>query len=153
MGKAGIRDTVADFLHEEALQRDGYARIAGIDEAGRGPWAGPVVAAAVVFEAGAIPGGLDDSKRLSAVRREELYTQIMTAGDVGVGIADAARIDSDNILNATLWAMAEATAALRTPCDHALIDGNRAPELSCPAKTLVGGDAISRRPMPTKRRL
>ena len=117
--------------------------IAGIDEAGRGPWAGPVVAAAVILDISHVPEGLNDSKKLSEARREALYAQIIGAAHVGVGIADVARIDQDNILQATLWAMGQACKALPQTPAAALIDGNRCPALDCPAEALVKGDALS----------
>ena len=116
--------------------------IAGVDEAGRGPWAGPVVAAAVVLDPKHIPEGIADSKALDADARELLFPRIMAHADVGVGIADVARIDRDNILNATLWAMGEAVAALRQRPRLALIDGNKAPRLTCQTRTIVKGDAL-----------
>ena len=116
--------------------------IAGVDEAGRGPWAGPVVAAAVVLDPGHIPEGIADSKALDAEAREFLFPRIMAHADVGVGIADVVRIDRDNILNATLWAMAEAVAKLAHKPRLALIDGNKAPRLACQARTIVKGDAL-----------
>jgi ribonuclease HII len=132
-----------DFSCElDALDR-GYGIICGIDEAGRGPWAGPVVAAAVVLDPDTIPRGLNDSKKLSAARREELFDQIAASAKVGIGVADERRIDRDNILAATLWAMAEAVRGLQRTPDFALVDGNRAPTLSCPVQTLVSGDARS----------
>ena len=118
--------------------------IAGVDEAGRGPWAGPVVAAAVILDFGRLPAGLDDSKKLEPSNRDRLHDEIFqTAVAVGAGIADVARIDRDNILQATLWAMAQACAALSEPPAAALIDGNRCPALPCPAQALIGGDALS----------
>ena len=128
-----------DFSHESQQA----ATVAGIDEAGRGPWAGPVVAAAVILDPKRIPHGINDSKKLSAAQREALYDAISTAAQIGIGIADAARIDRDNILAATLWAMVEAVAALPSPPELALVDGNRAPALPCPVRTIVGGDAAS----------
>jgi ribonuclease HII len=116
--------------------------IAGIDEAGRGPWAGPVVAAAVVLDPARIPQGIDDSKALDPEDRERLFERIMkTALGVGVGIGEVDRIDRDNILAATMWAMAEAMAKLPCKPRLALIDGNRAPRLACQARTIVKGDA------------
>lgn len=116
--------------------------IAGIDEAGRGPWAGPVVAAAVVLDPARIPQGIDDSKALDPEDRERLFERIMkTALAVGVGIGEVDRIDRDNILAATMWAMAEAMAKLPCKPRLALIDGNRAPRLACQARTIVKGDA------------
>lgn len=131
-----------DFSREQNARATGATRIAGIDEAGRGPWAGPVVAAAVVFT-GHVPDGIDDSKRLSPERREVLFSEISAIADVGIGIADVARIDRDNILNATLWAMAQAADTLASGLDHALVDGNRPPSLPCPCDTIIGGDGIS----------
>ena len=115
--------------------------IAGVDEAGRGPWAGPVVAAAVVFDPAQIPGGIADSKALDAETRALLFPRILAAADVGIGIADVTRIDRDNILQATLWAMAAAIAQLKTRPRLALIDGNRAPRTPCETRTIVKGDA------------
>jgi ribonuclease HII len=115
--------------------------IAGIDEAGRGPWAGPVVAAAVVLDPKRIPKGIDDSKVLDEYERETLYKEIIAVAEFGVGIADVERIDRDNILNATLWAMSEAVRALANAPRLALIDGNKAPRLLCETRTIVKGDA------------
>jgi ribonuclease HII len=140
--------TRPDFVHERRLG----GRVAGIDEAGRGPWAGPVVAAAVVLTpaALAIPalGGLNDSKKLTAARRAALFDSLAAAAqdgtvEVGVGEASVAEIDRLNILAATMLAMRRAVAALPQPPGHALVDGNRLPDLACPATTLVGGDARS----------
>lgn len=131
------------FDHELRLADLSGGRVAGIDEAGRGPWAGPVVAAAVVLDPAAIPHGLDDSKRLSAAQRQRLFDQIMDLADVGVGTASVTRIDRDNILAATLWAMSDAFGRLRTPAAAALIDGNRAPGLPCRTECLVKGDQRS----------
>jgi ribonuclease HII len=117
--------------------------IAGIDEAGRGPWAGPVVAAAVILDPRRIPLGLDDSKRLKPEIRERLHGEIMAMAAVGIGIAEVDRIDRDNILAATLWAMRQALEALPLSPALALVDGNRAPALPCPVRTIVRGDAIS----------
>lgn len=115
--------------------------VAGIDEAGRGPWAGPVVAAAVILDASRLPKGIDDSKALDADAREIAFASITSTAQFGVGIACVERIDRDNILNATMWAMAEAVRALGIPPRLALIDGNRAPKLACAHRTIVKGDA------------
>ena len=120
----------------------GGGPIAGIDEAGRGPWAGPVVAAAVILDPERIPVGIAASKALDADDREVVYTRIFaTALAVGVGIADTGRIDRDNILNATMWAMAQAVAGLKLRPRLALVDGNRCPRLALPARPIVKGDA------------
>lgn len=116
--------------------------IVGIDEAGRGPWAGPVVAAAVVLDPEHIPQGIDDSKALTEDDRERLYGTITASAiAVGIGIGEVDRIDRDNILVATLWAMTEAVAALPITPRLAIIDGNRAPRLRCQSRTIVKGDA------------
>jgi ribonuclease HII len=115
--------------------------VCGVDEAGRGPLAGPVVAAAVILDPDRIPEGINDSKVLDEDSREVLYKRIRATSIVGVGIADVARIDRENILYATMWAMAEAVAHLPVTPKLAVIDGNRAPKLKCEARTLVKGDA------------
>jgi len=115
--------------------------IAGVDEAGRGPLAGPVVAAAVILDRGTIPAGIADSKLLDAEARRCVYQAILASAQVGIGIADVERIDAENILNATLWAMREAVARLDSQPKLVLIDGNRAPYLDCATRTIVQGDA------------
>ena len=117
--------------------------VAGIDEAGRGPWAGPVVAAAVILPADRAPDGIDDSKRLSRDRRAELYERIRAAATVGVGEAGVGEIDALNVLQATMLAMRRAVEALGTRPSHALVDGNRLPDLACPARAVIGGDSRS----------
>lgn len=115
--------------------------IAGVDEAGRGPWAGPVVAAAVVLDPARIPDGIDDSKALSPAARERLYDEIRATSAYGVGVADVDRIDRINILQATMWAMAQAVTALPGVPRLVLVDGNKSPRLACEARAIVGGDA------------
>ena len=134
---------VPSLVHEKALMARHGAPVAGIDEAGRGPWAGPVVAAAVILDISRVPEGLNDSKKLTALTRDRLHDEIYELAAVGVGIADVARIDRDNILQATLWAMGQACKALSAMPAAALIDGNRCPALPCPAQALVKGDAKS----------
>lgn len=115
--------------------------VCGIDEAGRGPWAGPVVAAAVILDPTAIPPGLDDSKRLSPRQREALHAALIERAIVGVGEASVAEIDALNILQASFLAMRRAVAALARQPASALVDGNRVPSgLACPAEALIGGD-------------
>ena len=139
-----ISDSVLpDFSFERDASARGYSVICGIDEAGRGPWAGPVVAAAVVLNADNIPPGLNDSKKLTADAREKLFADIMVSAKVGIGIGDEARIDRDNILAATLWAMAKAVGCLGDKPDFALVDGNRPPVLACDVQTIVEGDGRS----------
>ena len=131
----------ATFELEGAEMKLGRGPVAGIDEAGGGPWAGPVVAAAVILDEERIPDGIGDSKMLEPEVREVLFQRIMACARVGIGIADVDRIDRDNILNATMWAMSEAVAALADPPRLALVDGNRAPMLGCMVRTVVKGDA------------
>ncbi len=134
-----------DYYHEQQLQAAGYKLIAGLDEAGRGPLAGPVVAACVILNADNLPQGLDDSKRLSAAKRNQLFDHIMQQA-VAVSLCSlcADTIDRSNILAASLLAMKRCTDALAIKPDYALIDGNKIPEaLPCPAHTLVKGDQRS----------
>ena len=140
-----------DFAAERALAgAAGGPRsilVAGVDEAGRGPLAGPVVAAAVCFPGLALPPTahalIDDSKKLSPARRAAAFEAILEAGTVGTGAASVAEIDRLNILRATMLAMQRAVAALAVPPAAVLVDGNRAPDLPCPARPVVGGDRWS----------
>lgn len=133
-----------DFREEDLCIDRGARRVAGVDEAGRGPLAGPVVAAAVVLDRGRLPVGLDDSKKLGLSARERLFDEIMELAEVGVGLASVAEIDALNILYASHLAMERAVAALPGVPDHALIDGNMVPKgLTCPATALVKGDGRS----------
>lgn len=134
-------ETAPDFTLERAALDGGVRLVAGVDEAGRGPLAGPVVAAAVILDPDHIPAGLNDSKKLSGRARDALFAEILATADIGVGVADVARIDEMNILQATMWAMAEAIADLEYRPDLALIDGNRCPKLNCAANAVVKGDA------------
>ncbi len=117
--------------------------IAGVDEAGRGPWAGPVTAAAVVLNIAHIPVGLDDSKKLSAAKREQLFDVIMQHCDVAIGMASVAEIDALNILGATKLAMQRAVSGLSSSPNVALIDGNQPPKLACKTVAIIKGDAKS----------
>lgn len=115
----------------------------GVDEAGRGPLAGPVVAAAVILPPGTSLSGLNDSKKLSPRQRERLAAEIRaTALAWAVAEASAAEIDAWNILRSTLRAMARAVAALPVTPDEVLVDGNQAPALEVPVRTIIGGDAL-----------
>lgn len=136
---------VADWAHERAIIKASGALVAGMDEVGRGPLAGPVTAAIVVLDARRIPRGLDDSKVLSASRREELFDKILrNARAVAFGQATPAEIDRINIRRATHLAMARAARGLPVAVGHILIDGSDLPpDLPCPASTLVKGDALS----------
>lgn len=132
-----------DFSVESSLG----GLVAGIDEAGRGPWAGPVVAAAVILEPSRLPAeliaGLDDSKKLGRPVREMLYGHIKASAAHGVGQASVAEIDEMNILRATMLAMRRAFENLPEPPQFAIVDGNRDPGLGVPTRCLVGGDASS----------
>ncbi len=126
-----------------SLERHAGGTVCGVDEAGRGPWAGPVVAGAVILDPANIPDGLEDSKKLKPTRREVLLAEIQQSARIGVGIADVAEIDTFNILQATLLAMARAVADLGTLPDLALVDGNQEPALACPVRCVVKGDGKS----------
>lgn len=128
-----------DYSHEGRCT----GLVAGVDEAGRGPLAGPVVAAAVILDPACIPDGLNDSKKLTHARREALFDIILGCARVGVGEASPEEIDRINILQATFLAMTRAVAALPVAPDHVLVDGNRAPRWSYRSDTIVGGDARS----------
>lgn len=132
-----------DFQLESDLRRKGAWPVAGSDEAGRGPLCGPVVAAAVILDPDRVPEGLDDSKKLSAARREALFSQIMDRAQVGVGSASVAEIDSLNILRASHLAMCRAVAALPQRPAHVLVDGNLVPaQIGIPATAVIRGDGL-----------
>lgn len=136
-----------DFTRELALYAQPvldplHAPIAGADEVGRGPLAGPVVAAAVILDPAHVPQGLADSKKLSARRRDILYAEICAHADIGIALAPPARIDRDNIRQATLWALAQAIAALPRAPALVLVDGNDPPPAACRVETIVGGDNL-----------
>lgn len=129
-----------DMMLEKACP----APVCGVDEAGRGPWAGPVCAGAVILKPRRVPKGLNDSKKLSAKVREELELEIKDKAVAwGVGFASVEEIASLNILHATGLAMRRAIEAMQVQPVHALVDGNYAFPLPCPVKTVVKGDAIS----------
>lgn len=126
----------------ESLIHVAHGRIAGVDEAGRGPLAGPVIAAAVILDPRRPIEGLRDSKRLSALQRDTLFEQIRTRALAwAVGRADVEEIDRLNILQATMLAMRRAVEALQPSAGHALIDGNRCPELPCSSEAIIKGDS------------
>lgn len=137
--------TEPDYSHERELQARGARVVCGIDEAGRGPLAGPVVVSAVVLNARAIPPGLNDSKKLTEEQRELLFGQVMdTALAVSVVVAPPSIILSHNIRGATLWAMAQAAHGLALRPDRALVDGRDVPMgLPCDGLALIGGDGRS----------
>jgi len=130
------------FRRERVLLKRGIWPIAGCDEAGRGPLAGPVVAAAVVLNPDRIPKGIDDSKRLTAEKREELFEKICANSAYAVAIASPARIDRDNILRASLWALARAVHALPEMPKHVFVDGRDRLALPCECDAVIGGDGI-----------
>ena len=132
-----------NFLFEQELVARGALRIAGVDEVGRGPLAGPVTAAAVILDPSNIPDGLNDSKALSAKRRDALEPMIFASAEVSIAHATVEEIDEINILRASHLAMERAVAGLGR-VDHALIDGNMIPKgLTVPATTVIKGDARS----------
>ena len=132
--------TLPDFTFEEAARAAGALRIAGVDEVGRGPLAGPVTAAAVILDPARIPEGLGDSKTLTAKRRDALAAEIHAAAQVSIAHASVEEIDALNILRASHLAMRRAVEGLGG-VDHALIDGNMIPDgLPCPAEAIVKGD-------------
>ena len=132
------------FRYEGEAWEQGYTAVCGVDEAGRGPLAGPVCAAAVILPAGLVIEGVNDSKKLSEKKREELFPVICEkALAYGIGWADEREIDEINILQATYRAMKRAVESLPLTADYALIDGNRMPPLAIPGTTIIKGDALS----------
>jgi ribonuclease HII len=124
------------------LERRITGPVAGVDEVGRGPLAGPVYAAAVILDSKRLPAGLDDSKKMSEARREKAFDAIMSSAlAVGIGVASVEEIDRINILAATMLAMRRAVDRLSVAPVHALIDGNKVPALPCPADAIVKGDS------------
>lgn len=133
------------FEYEREATAQGFKSVCGIDEAGRGPLAGPVFAAAVILPDGIEIEGLNDSKKLSEKKREALFDIIIEkAVSYSVAFADHKEIDEINILNATFLAMKRAVEGLGVPADFALVDGNRQPkDFSIPCQTIIKGDGIS----------
>lgn len=133
-----------DFSFEETARARGFTLVAGVDEVGRGPLAGPVTAAAVILDPARLPEGLNDSKKLTARRRDALFDAILEMAEVSVAHATVAEIDEINILRASHLAMERALDGLSLAPDHALIDGNLIPKgLTLPATAIVKGDARS----------
>lgn len=133
-----------NLIYEKKLDSQGFKRIAGIDEAGRGPLAGPVVAAAVILPTDHVLEEVTDSKLLDDKKRRQLFTLIkQTASSIGIGIVTHGEIDRINILQATLKAMSLAVDVLPKRPDYVLIDGNQEPELQVPISTIIGGDQKS----------
>ncbi len=130
------------FAREARAYRLGFTPVAGCDEAGRGPWAGPVVAAAVILDPVRIPKGLDDSKKLDAEEREILFEKITATAEISIAIASPSRIDRDNILRASLWALAQAVCALPRKPRCVFVDGRDSLPLECDVRAVIGGDGI-----------
>ena len=139
LGEAPIRPT---FARERTAMRRGLVPVAGCDEAGRGPLAGPVVAAAVILDPKRIPRGLDDSKKLGAAAREKLYARICATAEVGIAFGSRERIDRDNIRQASLWALARAVEALPRRPRLVLVDGIDRIDAGCDCEAVVSGDAL-----------
>ena len=139
LGEADIRPT---FRRERAAIKRGVWPVAGCDEAGRGPLAGPVVAAAVVLDPKRVPRGLDDSKKLDPETREKLHAKICASAEVAVAIAPPWRIDRDNILRASLWALARAVACLPVKPQLVFVDGRDRIDAGCDCQAVISGDAI-----------
>ena len=132
------------FLYENQLVQQGYSSICGVDEAGRGPLAGPVCAAAVILKPNDIIEGVNDSKKLTEKKREALFDIIKEkAISYSIAFATVEEIEEINILNATMLAMKRAVEGLDVPSDYAIIDGNKTPNLNIPCESIVKGDAKS----------
>ncbi len=132
-------------IHENQLTDHGYQKIAGVDEAGRGPLAGPVFAAACILPRNVVFRGMNDSKQLTSDKKESLFKKLMKTEGVfyGLGIATREEIDEINIFHATMLAMQRAVNALPQAPDYLLIDGNKAPKFAIPHQALVDGDCLS----------
>lgn len=130
------------FKRECALLKQGIWPVAGCDEAGRGPLAGPVVAAAVILDPKRIPKGLDDSKKLTEAKRDALFEEICATSSFAVAYASPARIDRDNILRASLWALARAVASLPEAPKHVFVDGRDKIDTDAACEAVIGGDAL-----------
>ncbi len=128
------------LLHERKASKEGFKCIAGIDEAGRGPLAGPVVAAAVILKNTNFKAKIEDSKKLSALQREKAYQEIIYKAEIGLGIVSHKIIDRINIYKATILAMEKAVTSLSIKPDILLIDGKISLNLPCPQKSIINGD-------------
>jgi ribonuclease HII len=139
LGEEPIRPT---FRRERSALKRGVWPVAGCDEAGRGPLAGPVVAAAVILDPKRVPRGLDDSKKLDPETRAKLHAKICATAEVSVAVAPPSRIDRDNILRASLWALARAVAALPVRPKLVFVDGRDHIDVTCDCQPVISGDAI-----------
>lgn len=136
-------NTKAPLTHEKSLNNSGYQLIAGVDEAGRGPLAGPVVAAAVILKTFRFKERVDDSKKLSAKKREKAFSEIVKKSIFGIGIVDEKTIDKINIYQATKMAMQEAISKLETTPDYVIVDGKMKLITKCPIRCIPKGDSKS----------
>ena len=139
LGEPAVRPT---FARERVAIKRGLFPVAGCDEAGRGPLAGPVVAAAVILDPNRIPRGLNDSKKLTAIERERLYERIFASSEVGIAFGSTARIERDNIRRASLWALGRAVAALAVRPRLVFVDGIDRIDVGCDCEPVVCGDAL-----------
>jgi ribonuclease HII len=139
LGEENLRPT---FRRERRALARGIWPVAGCDEAGRGPLAGPVVAAAVILDPHRIPRGLNDSKKLLPEVREKLYAKICASAEVAVAFGSTARIDRDNILRASLWALARAVKALPVRPKLVFVDGRDRIDVGCDCEAVISGDAL-----------
>lgn len=130
------------FMRERRALKKGIWPVAGCDEAGRGPLAGPVVAAAVILDPARVPRGLNDSKKLDEDEREKLYEKICATAEVAVAFGSTARIDRDNILRASLWALARAVRSLPEAPRHVFVDGRDRIDVACDCEAVIGGDGL-----------
>lgn len=133
------------LLFEMTSRQQGHKFVAGVDEAGRGPLAGPVVAAACIIPEGTLIPGIDDSKKLTPLQREKLFEAIITTKSIiyGIGIKDSGIVDSINIYQATIQAMLEAVGHLQTTPDLLLVDGMQLPHPKIPVQKIIQGDSLS----------
>ena len=143
MRRSSIIKSKRLLSHERRLSRSGYKLVAGVDEAGRGPLAGPVVAGAVILKTSDFICEIDDSKKLSPKKREKAFLEIIKKAHVGIGIVDENQIDSINIYQATVKAMLLAIENLPIRPDYVIVDGRMKIFTRCPIKCIVGGDSAS----------
>jgi ribonuclease HII len=141
-GKEAKPARLPSFRRERALFKSNVWPVAGCDEAGRGPLAGPVVAAAVILDPDRVPRGLNDSKQLTPDQRAVLFDKICASALVSVAIAPPSRIDRDNILRASLWALARAARSLPERPKHVFVDGRDRIDVACECQAVIGGDGI-----------
>lgn len=143
MRRSNTTKSIRLLSHERRLNKSGYRLIAGVDEAGRGPLAGPVVAGAVILKTFRFTCEIDDSKKLSPKKRDQAYLEILDNAHVGVGIVDEKIIDSINIYQATIKAMEMALDDLDIKADYVIVDGRMKLSTRCPMKCIIRGDSKS----------